>query len=112
MNEQAVGIDVSKRELDVCLAREGKFKSKVFPNTEDGHTALHAWPQARELDAGVPICLEATGPYSERVATALADSGWRVSVVNPARVKGFAQSQLTRNKNDRIDAKLLAIFAE
>lgn len=112
MNEQAVGIDVSKRKLDVCLAREGKFKSKVFPNTEDGHAALHAWLQARGLDSDVPICLEATGPYSERVATALADSGWRVSVVNPARVKGFAQSQLTRNKNDRIDAKLLAIFAQ
>jgi len=45
------------------------------------------------------------------VAIYLADAGWRVSVVNPARVKGFAQSQLTRNKNDRIDAKLLAAFA-
>jgi len=51
-------------------------------------------------------------PYSETVATSLADGGWWVSVVNPARVKGFAQSQLTRNKNDHIDAKLLAVFAQ
>lgn len=64
----------------------------------------------------MPVVLEATGPYSEAAATALADAaadaGWRVSVVNPARVKGFAQSQLSRNKTDKADAKLLAIFAQ
>jgi transposase len=32
--------------------------------------------------------------------------------VNPARVKGFAQSQLSRNKTDKADAKLLAMFAQ
>ena len=112
MNERAVGIDVSKRKLDVCLVTGNKFKSKVFDNSESGHRALNTWLQDRGLDADVAICMEATGPYSEGVATALADAGWRVSVVNPARVKGFAQSQLTRNKNDRIDAKLVAIFAQ
>jgi len=33
-----------------------------------------------------------------------------VSVVNPARIKGFAQSELARNKTDRADAALLARF--
>lgn len=51
------------------------------------------------------------GPYSEGIALALTGEGWFVSVVNPARVKGFAQSQLSRNKNDRVDARLLAMFA-
>ena len=55
---------------------------------------------------------EATGPYSEAVAIALSDAGWAVSVVNPARVTGFAQSELSRNKTDRADAKLLAKFAQ
>ncbi|WP_432214861.1 IS110 family transposase, partial [Salmonella enterica] len=49
------------------------------------------------------ICLEATGPYSETVATALVEAGWKVSVVNPARIKGFAQGELARNKTDRAD---------
>lgn len=112
MNEQAVGIDVSKRKLDVCAASANRFKSKIFKNTQAGHDALQHWLASRGLDADIPICLEATGLYSEAVATTLADAGWWVSVVNPARVKGFAQSQLTRNKTDRIDAKLLAVFAQ
>lgn len=112
MSEQAVGIDVSKRKLDVCMARGEKFKSKVLNNTPTGHRQLLDWLHDRGLDqADTPICLEATGPYSEAVATVLADAGWRVSVVNPARVKGFAQCQLSRNKTDKADARLLALFA-
>lgn len=112
MSEHAVGIDVSKRKLDVCMARGDKFKSKALSNAPTGHRQLLDWLNDRGLDqADTPICLEATGPYSEAVATVLADAGWRVSVVNPARVKGFAQSQLSRNKTDKADARLLAVFA-
>ena len=56
--------------------------------------------------------MEATGPYSEAPATALADAGWAVSVVNPLRVKGFSQSQLLRNKTDSADAGMLAQFCK
>jgi transposase len=62
------------------------------------------------LPAQIHMCLEATGPYSEAPACALADAGFVVSVVNPLRIKGFAQSQLVRNKNDQADAYLLAQF--
>ena len=112
MNEAAVGIDVSKLKLDVCIAVGAKCKYKVVKNTRGGHAELIAWLLQRHLASDVPVVLEATGPYSEAAATALADGGWRVSVVNPARVKGFAQSQLSRNKTDKADAKLLATFAQ
>ncbi len=112
MNEHAVGIDVSKKKLDVCIASESQFKSKVFPNTANGHALLLQWLSRRDLAQDTPIVLEATGPYSDAVATALADNGRYVSIVNPARVKGFGQSQLTRNKTDKADAKLLALFAQ
>lgn len=112
MNEHAVGIDVSKSKLDVCVVLGDKVKTKVFANTVSGRTLLLQWLAGRELRADTPVVLEATGPYSEAIGTALADAGWRVSIVNPARVKGFAQSQLTRNKTDRADAKLLAAFAQ
>ena len=116
MNESAVGtavgIDVSKLKLDVCVAAGTKFKYKVVKNTRSGHAELITWLVQRKLPHDVPVVLEATGPYSEAAATALADAGWRVSVVNPARVKGFAQSQLSRNKTDKADAKLLATFAQ
>lgn len=112
MNELWVGIDVSKRKLDVALMDErGKLKSRVFDNDSPGHAALLRWLRDRgALLEHTHLCLEATGPYSEAVAVALADAGWRVSVVNPARIKGFAQSELVRNKTDRADAALLARF--
>ncbi len=46
------------------------------------------------------------------MATRLSDAGWFVSVVNPSRVKGFAQSEMARNKTDKADAGLLARFAQ
>jgi transposase len=54
--------------------------------------------------------MEATGPYWEELAIALHDAGYTVSIVNPARVKAFAQSQMRRTKNDRVDASVIAHF--
>lgn len=115
MNEAVhfVGIDVSKRKLDVALLVNGKTKSKVVENTAAGYGLLQRWLNERgATQADSHVCLEATGPYSEGVATALADAGWVVSVVNPARIKGFAQSELLRNKTDQADASLLARFCQ
>ncbi|MBH9579761.1 IS110 family transposase [Inhella proteolytica] len=107
-----LGIDVSKKKLDVALLDErGKFKQRVFANEVAGFAQLMHWLSER----GVPpsqsrVCMEATGSYSEACATALADAGWVVAVVNPARVKGFALGEMVRNKTDRTDACLLARF--
>jgi transposase len=38
------------------------------------------------------------------------DAGHTVSIINPARIKGFAQSELMRTKNDKVDAGLIARF--
>ncbi len=54
--------------------------------------------------------MEATGKYGLRLAEWLSERDFIVSIVNPASIKGFAQSQLTRNKTDSVDAKLIARF--
>jgi transposase len=54
--------------------------------------------------------MEATGTYGDDLATYMHDVGHTVSIVNPARIKGFAQSELLRTKNDKIDAALIARF--
>jgi transposase len=107
-----VGVDVSKRKLEVAVLDErGRFKTRVFGNDATAHTQLLHWLGEHGVRPGkAQVCLEATGPYGEALATALAVGGWAVSVVNPARVKGFAQGELSRNKTDRADAKLLARF--
>lgn len=114
MDEHAtcvVGIDVSKRKLDIALLANSKIKSKVFDNTVTGHSELVQWLLERGAEQQrTHIYMEATGPYSEAVAIALVESGWHISVVNPARIKGFAQGELARNKTDRADSSLLARF--
>ena len=109
--DAVVGIDVAKKKVDVAAILNGKAKSKVFDNTPAGHAELQRWLLDRGFSsAQTHVCMEATGPYSEALALALVDAGWPVSVVNPARIKGFAQGELSRNKTDRADAALLARF--
>ena len=103
---------MSKRKLDVALLNDaGKVKSKSLANDPAGFTALMTWLKERDADpASTHVCLESTGTYSEGCATALADAGWLVSVVNPAQPKSFGQSELNRNKTDAADAALLARY--
>jgi transposase len=54
--------------------------------------------------------MEATGSYYELVADFLHEQGVTVSVVNPARIKAYAASQLSRNKTDKLDAHTIADF--
>ena len=109
-----VGVDVAKSKLDVALLDEhGKLKSRVFANEAKGHAALMAWLGQRGCSRQhIRVCMEATGCYSEALAISLVDAGWCVSVVNPARIKGFGQGELLRNKTDRADAALLARFGQ
>jgi transposase len=88
---------------------DGKRRQKSLRNTATGHAELVVWLQRH---AGVPVhaCLEATGTYGEAVATVLVEAGHRVSIVNPAAVHAFAQSQLRRTKTDGVDADVLADF--
>ncbi len=105
-----VGIDVSKDKLDVALLDEaGQRQAGQFENTASGYTQLARWLTKRRA-VGSPVCLEATGHYSDGVAEALYAAGYRVSVVNPARVRGYADAQLRRNKTDQLDAALIADF--
>jgi transposase len=48
--------------------------------------------------------------YGEAVAEFLTAVGHTVSIVNPARIKAFADSQMVRNKTDRSDARVIADF--
>lgn len=113
MSEAAytIGIDVAKRKLDIALLHNGKIKNKVVENHPAGYAQLGQWLTQHGAEPAIShICMEATGPYSEAVAVALVEGGWTVSVVNPSRIKGFAQGEMARNKTDRADAALLARF--
>lgn len=108
-----IGIDVSKAKLDCAwLDENNKLKAKVFPNALAGWAGLVEWSLK---NTGLPISslhfvMEATGVYHEQLAAYLYDKGASVSVVNPARVKFYAQSLGVRSKNDKKDSVVLARY--
>lgn len=110
MIEPMLGIDIAKLKFNVCLINlNSKLKHKVFPNTLTGFEQLSMWLSKQGVQR-VHACLEATGTYGEALALFLYQAGHTVSVVNPAAIKAFAGSRLSRTKTDRVDAELIARF--
>ena len=107
-----LGIDIAKLKFNVCLLDTGgKRKHKVLPNTEAGFQQLSAWLIKHKLGR-VHACMEATGAYGEALALYLHKAGYHVSVINPAAIKAFAASRLSRTKTDRVAAELIARFCQ
>jgi transposase len=109
MEPMVVGIDIAKRKFDVALLLGEKTKSGVFHNTPEGFAMCAHWLERNGAEC-IHACMEATGTYGEELALYLHRAGHVVSVVNPAKVKGFAQSELSRTKTDKADAALIARF--
>jgi len=101
----SLGLDIAKAKFDAALLQDGHTHPRSFPNTADGFTALQQWIGDW---ATLPIraCMEATGVYGEALALFLHQQGVTVSVVNPSRIKAFAQNELLRTKTDSGDAVL------
>jgi len=107
MQEQFVGIDVSKAWLD-C---------DTCPDTDavrHGNDAAGIESLVARLQACKPtlIVLEATGGFETAAASALGAAGLPVAVVNPKQVRDFAKAMGILAKTDRIDARVLALFAQ
>ena len=102
-----IGIDVSKQWLDVACLPERE--TRRYGNDCAGLEQLCAWivPLAPEL-----IVMEATGGFETNAATALAAGGLALAVVNPKHVRDFARAFGILAKTDRIDALVLAAFAQ
>jgi transposase len=110
MSLPPLGLDLAKLKFNACLVRaDGKLRHKVFANTAEGFAQLSEWLAGQGAER-VHACMEATGTYGEALATYLHEAGHAVSRVNPAAVKAYAQSHLSRTKNDRVDAALIAGF--
>jgi len=108
-----IGIDVSKAKLDCAWLRdENKLKIKTFSNSIVGWDELLEWSlknSGLEIEQ-LHFIMEATGIYHEQLATWLYDAGAKVSVVNPAQVKFYAQGLGVRTKNDKKDSVVLARY--
>jgi transposase len=101
-----VGIDVSKDWLDIHVLPADK-RLRV-PNTCEGVRQLKRWLKRWELAL---VVVEATGKWHRHVQRSLTASEIPVAVVDPFRVRMFAKAQGIFAKTDRLDARVLALFA-
>lgn len=102
-----IGIDVSQERLDVHV-RPSDLRRQV-DNSEAGCSKLTAL--LKPLNP-TNIVLEGTGGYEKLAALHLSQNGLPVAVVNPRQVRDFAKALGLLAKTDRIDAEVLARFAE
>lgn len=104
-----LGIDIAKAKFDVSLLKGHRYQKNCFENNLQGFQKLISWLSPL---SDCHVCMEATGSYGFALARYLTEQGLKVSMVNPAKVKGFAKSELSRNKTDKLDAALIARFCK
>lgn len=102
-----VGIDVSKDQLDIAI-RPGEVRFRES-NHDSGIQALIARLVSLKPQL---ILLEATGGYEILAAASLRQAGLPAHIINPRQVRDFARSSGRLAKTDKIDAAVLAHFAE
>jgi len=104
-----IGIDVGKQFLDVFASPSNQHRQ--FENNPKGHNKILKWFAAFQ-DPIALICLEASGGYEKKILNRLADSPFPVARVNPKWVHHYAKSMGYLTKTDKIDAYLIAHYAE
>lgn len=104
-----VGVDVSKETVDVCFIDQEEKPLKEQRYTRDKYPAL-----VKNLAKCKPavIVMEATGGYEKELAIALANKKLPFRIVNPTRVRKFADAIGKLCKTDKVDALVLALYAK
>ena len=102
-----MGIDVSQNELEVAVW--GEANTTPYPNSAKG---LKTLINNLNRDGVQLIVVEASGGYEYQPVTTLLQAGLPVALVNPTRVRRFAQASGQMAKTDRLDAQVLAHFAK
>lgn len=107
MEKLFVGIDISKKVMDIAVRPTGELFS--LDNNKSGINELVK--RLLKLKPAL-VLLEATGGLELPVAIGLVEAGLPTSVINPRQVRDFAKSTGKLAKTDSLDAKVIAHFAD
>lgn len=107
MTQIICGVDVSSEALDARIGRDG-VETRMAA-TPEGVAALAAFCREHRVTL---VVMEATGGYEKLVHALLWSHGIPAAIVNPRSVRQFAQSMGFLEKTDRIDAGVIAWYAE
>ena len=112
-----VGVDMSYKtfEASSAVVKSVLTRHGHFSNDERGFARLaesvKAAAKAARADT-IQLIMEPTGGYEQPLARFALAQGWIVSLPNPRQVRDFAKATGELAKTDRIDAAILAHFAE
>ncbi|MBB2715861.1 UNVERIFIED_ORG: transposase [Rhizobium etli] len=100
-------MDVSKDWLDAFIRPSGTFER--FSNDATGIGALADLCRAENVEL---LVMEASGGYERTAFLLLWELGIACALANPRHVRRFAESMGFLEKTDRIDAAMIAHYAE
>ena len=118
-----LGIDLAEATFDAAVAPEGcdpsQWRSLAHthvehpPDSKEGVGVLVAW--LHEQCPGqqcVRVIVESTGRLSQRFARTLRDEGElpEVCIINPLRSKAYGKALGVKDKTDRNDSAILAVY--
>jgi transposase len=102
-----IGVDVSKQYLDVCILPQQA--NKRFSNDLSGiQSFLRQIAEYKQI----LVVLESTGGYEMELFCALQEAGIPAAKINPRRIRDFARACGQLAKTDRIDARIIARYAQ
>ncbi len=107
MAQLICGVDISSTTLEASIGGNGA--AGCFSNDPAGIDALAAFCRHHQVTL---VAMEATGGYERKSFTQLSQQGLGVAILNPRSVRQFASSLGRLEKTDRIDAGMIAWFAE
>lgn len=106
---KTVGIDVSKSTLDICYLTN---QTTQFSQRQNQETDIEQVVLTLREFAPNKITLEATGGYEKPLYLALKTAQLPVVKANPRQVRDFAKACGILAKTDKLDAKVLAHYAQ
>jgi len=113
MKKLLIGIDVSKEKLDLCVKKKGEIKNETIVKNTSPLIKAYLMKVLKENDLTVTdllICAEYTGQYTYPLCCACTELTVDLWLENPAQIK--YRSGVQREKNDKIDARKIADYAE
>lgn len=103
----AVGIDVSKKTLDVSIITSGEVRHKKFTNNISGIQSVDRFLKRNLIDDKVQVVLESTGDYHLLSSFKLGKE-FNVRIINPIIARQHMKSTVRQVKNDKVDSLQLA----
>lgn len=100
-------MDIASKSLEARIGQQGAAGS--FANDAEGIAALGDFCRTHQAEL---VAMEATGGYEQQAFAQLSGQGLAVAILNPRSVRQFAQSMGSLEKTDRIDAGMIAWYAE